>query len=206
MGKEKVLKKTYCCLCDKPIYRQRVHSTSKCEECKKVIRNENAKKWYWKYEHKNRKYGSQKVYWNSSEGLKVRAENGKRTSEMWKSGKLKFFKFDCPSPLQVMFFNFLVARYPEKQFVIEYMFIIPSEKLPLKYGKNKHHFWLDIVDIENKIDIEVDGKFWHSGKEAELRDKERDKIVGEGGWKVIRVPGSKVFRIIKKQEKFVWPS
>lgn len=40
------LKKTYCCICGKEIYRLKVHKTAKCKECRKQINIERSKKRY----------------------------------------------------------------------------------------------------------------------------------------------------------------
>lgn len=44
-----------------------------------------------------------------------------------------------------------------------------------------------IINGDKKIDLEVDGKKWHSSKEAIKRDNFRTYMLKREGWKVIRV-------------------
>lgn len=57
-------------------------------------------------------------------------------------------------------------------------------------GKKHRQYFLDIVFLNEKIDIEVDGKFFHAGREKE--DKQRDEYLTSKGWKVQRIPAQKI--------------
>lgn len=48
-------------------------------------------------------------------------------------------------------------------------------------------FVIDFALLEQKIAIEVDGKNWHSSKEAQQRDRFKDYMLKREGWKVIRI-------------------
>ena len=48
-------------------------------------------------------------------------------------------------------------------------------------------FVLDFAILNKKIAIEVDGKKWHSSKEAMKRDRFKDYQLKREGWKVIRI-------------------
>jgi SPP1 gp7 family putative phage head morphogenesis protein len=76
-----------------------------------------------------------------------------------------------PSKPQVNLFNKIKKQY--KNAILNY---------PIKIKKNKH-FVLDIVLPENKINIEYDGSYWHKNKQKDL---ERDLLLKEKGWTVIR--------------------
>jgi len=58
---------------------------------------------------------------------------------------------------------------------------------PLKYKDRT--IWLDIVLLNQKIDIEYDGYYWHNlnQQQGKLSDKERDIFLKNNGWKVYRV-------------------
>jgi len=49
---------------------------------------------------------------------------------------------------------------------------------------------MDIVDQDNKINIEYDGEFFH--KNRKKKDKERDRILKSNGWKVLRISSNEL--------------
>lgn len=60
-------------------------------------------------------------------------------------------------------------------------------------------YWLDFACSERKIDIEVDGEYWHgsafmsvtaSQLQRKLHDDQRDKDLRGDGWTVFRIPAS----------------
>jgi very-short-patch-repair endonuclease len=75
-----------------------------------------------------------------------------------------------PSRPQVKLSQKIKEIYPEVE--IEY---------PIK--TENQTIFLDIAIPSKKVDIEYDGKEWHKNK---ARDEERDKILMQLGWKVIR--------------------
>lgn len=52
-------------------------------------------------------------------------------------------------------------------------------------------FCLDIADPVRKIDIEVDGEYWHSSPKVRARDRQRDRFLRRRGWKVLRIDTSR---------------
>lgn len=48
-------------------------------------------------------------------------------------------------------------------------------------------FVIDFAIFGKKVAIEVDGKKWHSSKEAKKRDRFKDYQLRREGWKVIRI-------------------
>jgi hypothetical protein len=110
---------------------------------------------------------------------------------------IKELKRKTPSYPQKCFYGFLKKIYPEKRFILEYVLPIPEKYLPLQFGANTEFFMLDIAERNEKIDIEIDGKGWHGDKQ---RDEERDRILREEGWKVIRVPAKDTRKIILERK------
>jgi len=84
---------------------------------------------------------------------------------------------------QKSLFGFLKTMFPN----IDYNYCVPN---------NITWYSLDIADADNKIDIEVDGEYWHSTKEQKEHDKKRDLFLIGNGWKVFRVPAKNVRNII----------
>ena len=109
---------------------------------------------------------------------------------------IRKLKRKTPSYPQKCFYGFLKKIFPEKRFVLEYVLPIPEKYLPLRFGGNTQFFMLDIAEKNEKIDIEIDGKVWHTSEESKLRDEERDRILQEEGWKIVRVPASQTRKII----------
>ena len=63
------------------------------------------------------------------------------------------------------------------------------------YDKNNKYikqYFLDFAILDLKIDIECDGEHWHESSEFKARDSERDRLLLERGWKIIRLPGNKI--------------
>ena len=70
----------------------------------------------------------------------------------------------------------IVKDYLDKN-KIDYIFQFPT----------RTGFVIDFVILEQRIAIEVDGKKWHTSKEAKKRDKFKDYQLKREGWKVIRI-------------------
>ena len=89
--------------------------------------------------------------------------------------------------LQNLFFNHLKMMYPDKKFHYEYYF-------PNGYT----WYLLDIAIPKERIDIEVDGKKYHSP----TKDRHRDNYIKSKGWKVIRVDAKHVLPIVRGDIEF----
>ena len=57
-----------------------------------------------------------------------------------------------------------------------------------------HHFTPDFVWPRHRVIVEVDGWAYHSGREANERDRERDLILSSAGWVPVRVTWLRVTR------------
>ena len=51
-------------------------------------------------------------------------------------------------------------------------------------------FYVDFVNTESRVVIEIDGHAHHSTRLQKAKDRERQMIIERHGWKVIRFPGS----------------
>ena len=86
--------------------------------------------------------------------------------------------------------------YPEKFFeeilkdICIEQYVIPG--LPYK---------LDFADVDNKIDIEIDGEQHYVENELRERDQIRDKKLEENGWKTIRVRWSQFQKLSTDEKK-----
>ena len=60
-------------------------------------------------------------------------------------------------------------------------------------------FILDFAILNKKIAIEVDGKKWHTSKEAMQRDRFKDYQLKREGWKVIRIKEEEINRRFIKE-------
>ena len=69
-----------------------------------------------------------------------------------------------------------VKNYLEKN-EVDYIFQFPT----------RTGFVIDFVILEQKLAIEVDGKKWHSSKEAMKRDRFKDYMLKRDRWKVVRI-------------------
>jgi very-short-patch-repair endonuclease len=56
--------------------------------------------------------------------------------------------------------------------------------------RSKHGYILDFGIPELKIDIECDGEVWH--REGNSRDRKRNWVLRNRGWKVIRFRGNEI--------------
>lgn len=84
--------------------------------------------------------------------------------------------------------------WPEKWFiqVIENEFEDKNYKCEVPF----HRFALDFAWIEKKRCIEIDGNY-HEKEDQCLRDIEKDKLLKEEGWEILRMPWKKVFKDTK---------
>jgi hypothetical protein len=120
------------------------------------------------------------------EKAKVRAEH---TAAWMRTDKniRKYCKH--PSKPQIKVFDVVKKQYPTA--ILEYS--IPTENRIIN---------LDIAIPELNIDIEYDGVYWHAinnNDGVSLTDENRDKILTNLGWKVIRVSGD-INDVISEQE------
>ena len=63
-------------------------------------------------------------------------------------------------------------------------------------------FVLDFALLDQKIAIEVDGKRWHSSKEAMKKDRFKDYQLKREGWKVIRIKEEEICKDFLKRRLF----
>ena len=76
------------------------------------------------------------------------------------------------------------------------------EQLPVS-RQNAKPFYADFALPYARIDIEVDGKYWHS--KDKVRDKLRDMEMRQMGWKIIRLTESTAARINADYlQKCIW--
>ena len=69
-----------------------------------------------------------------------------------------------------------VKEYFDKK-DIDYVFQFPT----------RTGFVVDFALLKERIAIEVDGKKWHSSKEAKKRDRFKDYMLRREGWRVVRI-------------------
>lgn len=86
--------------------------------------------------------------------------------------------------------------YPE----IYFASVFQNEKIFLAKEFQVGIYRLDFADIENKIDIEIDGDQHYLDKKIVASDARRNKYLEELGWKIIRIKWS-TFRKLKYNEK-----
>lgn len=84
--------------------------------------------------------------------------------------------------------------WPEKWFikVIENEFTDKNYKCEVPF----HRFSLDFAWIEKRKCIEIDGGF-HDTEEQKKRDMEKDRLLIEEGWQVLRMPWKEVYKDTK---------
>jgi very-short-patch-repair endonuclease len=59
---------------------------------------------------------------------------------------------------------------------------------------NGQTFRLDLALVRSRIAIELDGYQWHGDRRGFERDRQRDRLLMNEGWIVIRFSGSEVLR------------
>ena len=74
-----------------------------------------------------------------------------------------------PSGVQKKFFKLLKKSFPK----LRQEYKIPG-------------FRLDIADVQRKLDLEIDGVYWHEIRKPDS-DKNRDKRLKKLGWKILRI-------------------
>lgn len=67
----------------------------------------------------------------------------------------------------------------------------------LQDGRPIYRLDFAIFCKQGKIDIECDGKAWHSSYQAQLEDRERDNYLVAQGWSVLRFAGRDIYRDVK---------
>lgn len=85
-----------------------------------------------------------------------------------------------PSKIQVRFSSILRKIIKGLRF----------DDYPIK--ANGHIYKPDIVNPRTKSIIEVDGEYWHSLPYVRKLDRTRDRNLKKAGWKILRLPASKV--------------
>jgi very-short-patch-repair endonuclease len=62
---------------------------------------------------------------------------------------------------------------------------------------------LDFADIENQIDIEIDGDQHFLDERIMLHDQKRNKELSELGWKIIRIKWSSFQKLSRKEKELI---
>jgi len=100
---------------------------------------------------------------------------------------------DTGSYWEIRLKQILEYYYPDKEFIRNYEVLGKEYVICNQFGqtKGKKHrqYFLDIAIPKEKIDIEVDGKAFHTDLE---HDKQRDEFLISEGWTVRRIPVEKV--------------
>lgn len=92
---------------------------------------------------------------------------------------------------------------PQKSLYLKILKIFPEAKQEFRIKINDRKYrYADIALPLLKIDIEVDGKMFHSNKH---RDEERDRDLKEVGWSTIRIKAEDVNNFIAFKEKIDLP-
>ena len=85
--------------------------------------------------------------------------------------------------------------WPEKWFmmVIENEFRDKNFKQEFPF----HKFSLDFAWVEKKRCIEIDGEQHERNEEQKIRDLEKDRLLKEDGWELLRMPWKEVYKDTK---------
>lgn len=163
------LHKTNCPNCNKEIW-SKTSDTVYCYECVELL----GKRLHQLYTKEGKKVVSQKACKNISKAIRNKVAKGEFPGWMSRN----------------------IESYPEKFWKqvlknnnIEYKFNFPISKKKLGLNKISSYF-LDFA-LNNKIDLEIDGK-QHKYSERISSDVERDKILVNNGWKVYRVEWNEI--------------
>ena len=62
---------------------------------------------------------------------------------------------------------------------------------------------LDFAWVDKKLEIEIDGE-QHERAENQIRDKKRDQILKENGWKTLRIKWKEMFNNSNKYIKLAY--
>lgn len=134
------------------------------------IHGKNKKKIYKKISQTVRNKWKQGYYKKTLECLKSEEHKEKNRNYMLNGGALKALRGNLKtSKPQKELFEMVLKEYPTAK--LEYEFLNKS---------------LDIAIPELKVDIEYDGSYWHSKLERKKTDKERDKLLRDNGWHILR--------------------
>ena len=93
--------------------------------------------------------------------------------------KNSFYK---PSKPQVKLYHRISKIWPYLTFKLDFRMDF--------YGG--FHKLIDIAVLEKEIAIEVDGAYWHSSKKAKQKDKEKEFLLWNSGWELIRIDSKEV--------------
>jgi hypothetical protein len=69
------------------------------------------------------------------------------------------------------------------EFELRQFFNVAPDRSVIRIGER--NLRCDIVLADCKVAIEFDGSYWHSGHRT--RDEEKSRLLGDAGWKVLRV-------------------
>ena len=108
-------------------------------------------------------------------GSKEKAIRRSKITSNWMKTEKNIRRFcKSPSKPQIELFNLIKPSFSEAEL-----------EFPVKIN-DKVTFWLDIGIPSLKLDVEYDGTYWHT-LNGPLKDCQRDKVLQELGWKIIRI-------------------
>lgn len=191
-----------------------------CITCQKLCKNERSlKSHFWKAHTDNGKNHKPKIGIQFTDDQKLKISKALKGSIPWTRGKPGTFKGKTHSEetKRKLSLEMIKAHkegrahnigssrwnnepsYPEKWFmkVIENEF----EDKNYQYEKPFHRFSLDFVWEHKKKVIEIDGEQHERFEEQKRRDKEKDKLLLEEGYELLRLRWKDVFHHTKKNIK-----
>jgi very-short-patch-repair endonuclease len=90
--------------------------------------------------------------------------------------------------------------YPEKVFAD----VIKRNRLTERYEIVREYsiypYYADFAFLNILLDVEIDGSQHWSTEENKLKDKKRDKILNQKGWRIYRIPAFKIMKEFEKVE------
>lgn len=101
-----------------------------------------------------------------------------RVTPLWEDGVKEIEGKELP---------FIEGSFKQKTFFEELRKLLPNEKIVYSDRSVIPPFEIDVTLPERKVAIEYDGVFYHSSEEQKKRDEEKEKLLAEKGWKLIRV-------------------
>ena len=148
-----------------------------------------------------------------TEETKDKMRKSNKTKFLWKNPKYRemmsvkhkefYKKYPEKHPNRIVASNNRMT-FIEKQIETVLLEIGLKNKIDFEHNYRILSYFPDFTIFNKKLIIECDGQYWHSSKEAKQRDKKRQLVIENLGYKFIRFTGVEIRNNLKKCKMMIY--
>ena len=138
----------------------------------------------------------EKTFFEKHSGFFKGKKHTQESKDKISKGRKKYLQ-ENPQKVPYILNHSSKSSYPEQYFKE----LFDLEQIPLQYHLQISKYELDFYNLENKIDLEIDGEQHYLDSKIAKSDLERTKYLESLGWTVIRIRWSNYQKLTLEEKK-----